>query len=245
MGVRKGLLRIGLLAGVVLITSCATAQNYATKTVDGNDYYLYYVEPGNTLFAISKMFSVSVEDLAKANPSAKDGLEIGEEILVPIKAINKREARKSDIKVEGDQLLHTVQKKETLFSISKDYGVSVNDLMELNPEAAKRLGTGDVLKIPSAKSSLVQGKYLEPAKNDSFIVHQVQAGETMYSLAKQYGISQDSLLSVNPDLALGVKKDQYLVIPTYTEAFQAELEKEEREELREEWDIPIGQRVGI
>jgi len=240
MGVRKGLLRIGLLAGVVLITSCATAQNYATKTVDGNDYYLYYVEPGNTLFAISKMFSVSVEDLAKANPSSKDGLEIGEEILVPIKAINKREARKSDIKVEGDQLLHTVQKKETLFSISKDYGVSVNDLMELNPEAAKRLGTGDVLKIPSAKSSLVQGKYLEPAKNDSFIVHQVQAGETMYSLAKQYGISQDSLLSVNPDLALGVKKDQYLVIPTYTEAFQAELEKEEREELREEWDIPAG-----
>jgi LysM repeat protein/ABC-type branched-subunit amino acid transport system substrate-binding protein len=243
MGIRKKVLKLGLVVWVALLASCATAQNYATRTIEGNDYYLYYVEPGNTLYAISKMFSVSVEDLAEANPTAKDGLEIGEEILVPIKAVNKRDARKKEVKVEGDQILHTVQKKETLFSISKAYGVSVNDLMELNPETSERLSTGDVLKIPSGKSTLVQEKFLEPARNDSFIVHQVQAGETMYSLAKQYGISQDSLLSANPDLALGVKVDQYLVIPAYNEEYRALVERREKEKQIDEWNIPTGRQA--
>ncbi|HKL40922.1 MAG TPA: LysM peptidoglycan-binding domain-containing protein, partial [Cryomorphaceae bacterium] len=102
------------------MATTVTAQNYAERTIDGNDYYLFYVEPGNTLYAISKMFSVSVEDLVGANPTAEEGLEIGQEILVPIRAVDKRAARKKEVKVEGDVILHKVQKKETLFSISKD-----------------------------------------------------------------------------------------------------------------------------
>ncbi|HKK37817.1 MAG TPA: LysM peptidoglycan-binding domain-containing protein [Cryomorphaceae bacterium] len=241
MGIAKGILRLlPVLLVLAMMASSATAQNYAERTVDGNDYYLYYVEPGNTLYAISKMFSVSVEDLVNANPTAGEGLEIGQEILVPIRAVNKREARKKEVSVEGDVILHTVQKKETFFSISKDYGVSVNELMEMNPEHAQTLSTGVTLKVPSAKSSKVQGKFLEPAMNDSFIVHQVQSGETLYSLAKQYGMSQDSLLSMNPDLALGVKKDQYLIVPVYNEEFLKKLSERKAEELKEEWNIPLG-----
>jgi LysM repeat protein/ABC-type branched-subunit amino acid transport system substrate-binding protein len=223
-----------------MFATCASAQNYAERSVDGKDYYLYYVEPGNTLYAISKMFSIPVDALVAANPSAEEGLEIGQEILVPLKEVDRRAAKKKEVKVDGDVILHTVQKKETLFSISKDYGVSVNDLMEMNPEYAKTLSTGVTLKIPSAKSSKVQDKFLEPARNDSFTVHQIQSGETIYSLAKKYDISQDSLLSINPDLALGVKKDQYLVIPTYNESFIKLRDEEKDQKLLEELDIPVG-----
>jgi len=240
MGVKKGLLRIVIIALVAMFASCASAQNYAERTVDGKDYYLYYVEPGNTLYAISKMFSVSVEDLVNANPSAEEGLDIGKEILVPVKAVDKREARKKEVSVKGDIILHTVQKKETLFSISKDYGVTVNELMEMNPEHSQTLSTGVTIKVPSAKSSRVQSKFLEPARNDSFIVHQVQSGETMFSLAKQYGISQDSLLQMNPDLALGLRKDQYLIIPAYNESFLESRTAEKKKEFLEDLDIPSG-----
>ncbi len=240
MGVKNGLLRLLFVAMVAMFASGVSAQNYAQRTIDGNDYYLYYVEPGNTLYAISKMFSVSVDALVNANPSAEQGLEIGQEILVPLGEVNKREAKKKEVTVDGDVILHTVQKKETLFSISKDYGVSVNELMEMNPESAQTLSTGVILKIPSVKSSNVQDKFLEPARNDSFIVHQVQSGETIFSLAKQYGISQDSLLTMNPDLALGVKKDQYLIIPAYTESFLEMRSAEKRETLLNELNIPSG-----
>lgn len=242
MGIKNRLLRFFFVALVAMFASGVSAQNYAQRTIDGSDYYLYYVEPGNTLYAISKMFSVPVEALVSANPSTEEGLEIGREILVPIEAVNKREAKKKEVKVEGDVILHTVQKKETLFSISKDYGVSVNELMEMNPESSQTLSTGVTLKIPSAKSSNVQGKFLEPARNDSFVVHQVQSGETVFSLAKQYGISQDSLLSMNSDLALGVKKDQYLIIPTYTESFLIMRAEAEEQKLLEALDIPVGRQ---
>jgi len=240
MGVKKRFLSILIVVFVALLASSAVAQNYAQRTIDGNDYYLYYVEPGNTLYAISKMFSVPTEALLAANPTAEGGLEIGQEILVPLNSVNKKAAKKKSVKVDGDVILHTVQKKETLFSISKDYGVDVNDLIEMNPESAQTLSTGVTIKIPSAKSSNVQEKYLEPARNDSFIVHQVQSGETIFSLAKEYAISQDSLLSTNPDLKLGIKKDQYIVIPVYTDAFLSLRSEQEQQQLIEEFDIPSG-----
>ncbi|MEM9051104.1 MAG: LysM peptidoglycan-binding domain-containing protein [Bacteroidota bacterium] len=240
MGISRKYLRSLWLIAFSFIAIASSAQDYATRTVNGSDYYVYYVEPGNTLFAISKMFSVSVESLAAANEGADQGLSIGQEILVPIESINKKEAKKKEVKVDGDQLLHTVQKKETLFSISKLYGVSVNDLSELNPDAAQTLSTGAVLRIPAAKSSTVQEVFLEPARNDSFVVHQVQAGETLFSLSKQYGLTQDSLLTINPNLELGVKNGQYIVIPAYTTEFAEQREAEERERRRTEMDIPFG-----
>jgi len=240
MGIVKTYIKALLLFFFCLASVNALAQDYATRTVNGQDYYVYYVEPGNTLFAISKMFSVSVKSLEDANVGVSNGLSIGQEILIPKESINKKEAKKKEVKVKGDELLHTVQKKETLFSISKIYGVSVNDLIELNPEFAQTLSTGVILKIPSAKSSIVEERYLEPARNDSFIVHQVQAGETIYSLSKTYGFSRDSLLLVNPSLNLGVKKGQYIVIPTYTEKFKEQRDAQEKERRLTELDIPSG-----
>lgn len=229
-----------LFLALIVSYSCATAQDYPKKTIDGKDYYLYYIEPGNTLFAISRMFSVSLDDLVKANPGTEDGLEIGMEVKVPVKAIDKRVAKKTEVKVEGDVILHTVKKKETFFSIARDYGVAPNDLLEMNPEQSKSLSTGAVIRIPATGSSYVEKTFLEPAENDSFIVHQVKRGETLYSLAKQYEISQDSLIKMNESLALGLKVDQYIVIPKYSEAFIAKKESRDRNRQIKELGIPTG-----
>ncbi|MCH2213738.1 MAG: LysM peptidoglycan-binding domain-containing protein [Flavobacteriales bacterium] len=237
---RKTYLRSLWLIVFSFVAIASSAQDYATRTVNGAEYYVYYVEPGNTLFAISKIFSVSVEALVDANEGADKGLDIGREILVPIQSINKKEAKKKEVKVEGDQLLHTVQKKETLFSISKVYGVSVNDLTELNPHASEKLATGVILRVPAVKSSTVKEIYLEPARNDSFVVHQVQVGETLFSLSKQYGLTQDSLVAVNPSLELGAKNGQYIVIPAYTTEFVEQKVVQERERLRSDMNIPSG-----
>src|SRR5690606_19691954 len=101
MGIKK---QFGLLLVLIAILSsgCATAQNFPERTKNGEDFIVYIVEPGNTLFAISKLFSVETEDLLKANPDAKTGLSIGQEILVPKDKIDKKSARKNEINISGE-----------------------------------------------------------------------------------------------------------------------------------------------
>lgn len=225
MGIKK---QFGLLLVLIAILSsgCATAQNFPERTKNGEDFIVYIVEPGNTLFAISKLFSVETEDLLKANPDAKTGLSIGQEILVPKDKIDKKSARKNEINISGEYILHTVQKKETLFSISGKYGADVNEVMELNPEAALSIGVGDVIKIPAITSTKANEISLEPARNDTFIVHQVVKGETAYSLAKEYAVSVDSLANANNNFITGMKVGQWIVIPKYKESYLSEMESE-------------------
>jgi len=210
-----------LLSCILLfLVSLTFAQTYPRKTISGKDYYVYTVEPGNTAYAISRQFSVSVNDLTEANPGLSDGLAIGEEVLIPIDAINKKQARKEEVTAEGVYLMHTVQKKETLFSISKKYDIELNTLMELNPEAAKSLRKGSIIRVPVTKIGGVGDAFIEPARNDSLINHEVSEGETLYSISKEYKVSVDSILSVNQvdidDLSIG----QWVIIPKYNESYE-------------------------
>ncbi|NEN24433.1 LysM peptidoglycan-binding domain-containing protein [Cryomorpha ignava] len=225
MGIKK---QFVLIFGIVALLSsaCATAQNYPERTRDGEDFFVYTVEPGNTLFAISRLFSVKTEDLLKANPDAKSGLSIGQEIFIPKDKIDKKSARKTEVNISGEYILHTVQRKETLFSISGKYGADVNEVMELNPDAALSLGVGDVIRIPAVTSTKTKEIFLEPARNDTFMVHQVLKGETAYSLAKEFEISVDSLSKANNNFESGMNVGQWIVIPKFKASYLAEIEEE-------------------
>lgn len=207
---------------LLLLGGCATAQNYPTRQVNGTEYIVYTVEPGNTLYAISRQFSVSVQALLQNNPGARDGLDIGEEILVPTDAIDKKAARRSEVEASGDALIHTVQKKETLFSLSRMYNVSVNDILQLNPGADQHLSTGDKLKIPVRKIADINEQYIQPAEPDSFMVHQVQQGETVYSLSKKYNVTPDSLRNANAGFPEGLKANSWITIPVYNKSYLKE-----------------------
>src|SRR5690554_2303389 len=56
---------------------------YETVTVDGQSYYKYKVQPGEGLYAISRTFSVSVAEILRHNPGASNGLQSGQELLIP------------------------------------------------------------------------------------------------------------------------------------------------------------------
>ena len=223
---------------IVFANGCATAQHFPSRTVDGKEYFVYFVEPGNTVYAVSRMFSVEPEELLRANPEAADGLKVGQEMLIPVSAVNKREARKTNVTVAGEYILHPVQRKETLFSISRRYGVDLDLLMNLNPTKVDHLATGDTLRIPANVSRGVEEVYLEPAFNDSFVVHQVKQGETLYALSKMYNIPQDSLSRVNDGFPDGLQTGRFIVVPKYREAYLENLEME-LDSLREsEMNLP-------
>ena len=197
----------------------AFGQDWPKETIRGKEYYIHYVAPGNTLYAISKKYAVSISDLLTANPNSQEGLGIGDRILVPVDAVDKKSLKKQNITIQGESLLHTVQKKETLFSISKKYGIDLNDLTAANPDAIQTLRTGSILRIPVINSIQTDSVFLAPAVSDTFMVHQVQPGDTPYNLSKYYEIPLDSLTKANKDFIEGLKTGSWIVIPKYTEAF--------------------------
>ncbi len=215
----------------VLATFELSAQDYPQRMHNGKMSYVYTVAPGNTLYGIARSFSANVDQVVAANPETSEGLSIGQEVFVPLDAIDKRAAKTTEVKLEGQFILHTVQRKETLFSIAKIYNIGLNELQEANPEAVETLSTGSVIKVPMYQSKGVDEIHLEPARNDTFVVHQVRTGETLFSISKTYVVSVDSLKKANKGtIDNGVEADKWIVIPKYNDAFKATIVAQQKEE---------------
>ncbi|TVR39874.1 MAG: LysM peptidoglycan-binding domain-containing protein [Cryomorphaceae bacterium] len=204
-------LRAILLVAVLLLSAVAFGQE--TRRVDGQRYTVHVVEKGHTLFAISRQYSVSVETILQHNPEARAGLLIGDEIVIPASEVDRKAARDNPPEMDGKFLNHKVERKETLFSISRKYNVDVNSILEHNPEADKGLQIGETLRIYVGDVEVKDEQIIQPAEPDSLLRHFVEPGQTLYSIARQYEISVEEITAVNDGLPEGLKAGMMLRIP--------------------------------
>ena len=203
--------RFHLAACLVLLPLASWAQE--TRIIDGKKFTVHRVEHGQTLFAISRSFAVPVEELIKANPEARSGIGIGQELLIPQAAVVKKEARHAPALLKDGELSHTVGKKETLFGIAKRYGTDINVLLERNPDAVSGLREGAVIIIPAASAQDAGDPALRPAVPMHTINHTVQPGETLFSLGQRYSVKPEAILAANDGLPEGLKAGATVRIP--------------------------------
>jgi LysM repeat protein/ABC-type branched-subunit amino acid transport system substrate-binding protein len=113
---------------------------------------------------------------------------------------------------------HTVVKSETLFSICQKYKVSHQQIIDANPGMSSFLKAGTKVKIP-VKTIEATPVTIEknPVKRsaEEFYYHKVTASQTIYSITKQYHISEKELMDHNPALTNGLKSGQVLKIPVH------------------------------
>jgi len=141
-----------------------------------------------------------------------------------------------------ENLKHTVAKGETITQIAQKYNVTPLDIYTLNPDARTGISEKTVLLIPSKnKAAKIPNKDTKPAQISTIKeakTHIVQAKETPYGLAKQYGITLADLEKANPEIKNGLQIGQTLTIPgskTAREKAPKELtKKEERKAEKEE-----------
>ena len=104
---------------------------------------------------------------------------------------------------------HKVAAKETVYAIAKQYGITVQDLVNYNPMiAAEGLKPGQVIKIPYKNAPKpIEYKAAEPEKVDKnkTILHEVLAKETKYAIARKYSITIQELEKLNPEIVAGLK----------------------------------------
>jgi len=204
------------------------AQNpHQTRVINGIEYYVYSVQQGEGLFRISQNFGVSQDEITRINPEIKDGLRAGQIILIPRRAQAQQtvqtppsanvvatafgggnnqpapaEQRTTAENREPDFHFHTVERRQTLFSLSQQYGVTQEDIVRYNPQAARGLRTGEVIRIPRATNVQAETRTGETQQNvsEEYFIHTVEARETLFSISRKYNISQADIERLNMDL---------------------------------------------
>lgn len=116
---------------------------------------------------------------------------------------------------------HTVKEGETVYGIARQYGMNAEALLQFNPEIdSEGLQIGAKVLIPGSKAlELIHAKNVEEQKDTAqYHYHKVEAGQTLYSLAKQYGVKMSDIEEANPIVVSeGLKVGMLIRIPKKTE----------------------------
>lgn len=122
---------------------------------------------------------------------------------------------------------HIVLEKQTLYSISKAYGVSLDDIYSANPGLKETgLKKNAVILIPdlTAKEQEKGRKKKAGKEEDKYTVHTVRWYEDLDVIAEKYGVTVESIMELNNLKGRKLKNRQKLRIPSATEVSAAEPE---------------------
>ena len=205
-----------------------------TAVSENVKFETHRVKRKETLFSLSQQYNVSIENIKKYNKHLySEELRRGEKIRIPVNLPKKVEQKEEVAPPSPSNLFdlsikeHVVLPKETLYGISRKYNITIADLQRLNPRL-ETLKPGMVLKVKNGNTE----KVVDVA-GSLFKYYQVKPQETLFSLTRRFGISKDSLLTLNPALADGLKSGMVLKIPNieiyepgeYTESKIVNLER--------------------
>lgn len=138
-----------------------------TKVVDIGDTELYQVKAGDTLYSIAKKYNIGVNELKTINNLDNNNLAVGQLLNVPsgLSLVNS----------------YVVEKGDTLYSIAKQFDISVNKLKEYNNLTNNLLNVGQKLLIPIGEDT----------------TYVVKSGDTIYSIAREFNTTVDKIKQLN------------------------------------------------
>jgi LysM repeat protein len=185
------MIKVLIFIGFSFFNSPAEQDSIGVETVNGKVFVIHRVEEKETLYAISRRYGSSVDLIRQYNASAATGLEVGQILKIPYTP----KATSSG----GAGLVHKVTPKETLFSISKIYGVSTDELKQWNNLTDNSLTVGQelVIRKKNTTASIAQSAQQSPVSINKKGTHIVAEKETMYAITRQYGITVDQLKEWN------------------------------------------------
>ncbi|GAB1446184.1 hypothetical protein MASR2M41_19410 [Flammeovirgaceae bacterium] len=140
-----------------------------------------------TLYSISRRYGTSISQILEYNKEADAGLSVGQILRIPYV--------KRAVVVQSSKDYHTVGPGETLFSISRLYNLSVDDLKSMNNLSANALSVGQQLRIKNSSSTVT----VQPEVRSTTVIgyHSVAPQETLYAIAREYGVTVQQLKEWN------------------------------------------------
>ncbi|RYJ50927.1 LysM peptidoglycan-binding domain-containing protein [Flavobacterium petrolei] len=228
----------GLKPNTILLIPQNSGKQVVVQTKKSTPSTMHQVMPKETLYGIEKKYGVTDEALKQANPFLeKEGLQIGQTLTIPSNVILKNKTP-----ITEKVVFHFVLPKETKYSIAKQYGITIEELERKNPEVVTNLPEGfkllikgnpetsgpkldKTVPVTESKKEIVTTNPVKTASAVNYLNYIVKPKETLYSLSKMAGISQEELTALNPELAQGVIEGMVLKFPA-TIAFSPQVKKE-------------------
>lgn len=214
-----------LIKALYLAAALSVAPAGMMWAQSASGHFEHTVTKGQSLYSISSMYNVPIADIVKLNPGSDAGIKAGQTLKIP------------QTNADNQVVFHTIQPGETLYKLSVKHGVSVERICRANPGlSAKNFRVGQVIAIPpkgkassevNAPSAEVTAQApdvskKEPLKPKCRDMHKVEKKETVYSISRKYGITEEELIAANPEIKnQKLKKGKYLCIPYATGGKQA------------------------
>ncbi len=218
-----------------IVCSLLLVCNMGLYAQENQSYFLHTIEKGQSLYSIASMYGVDRSEIIGLNPGSEERIYTGKTLRIP---------RKENAMQQST--FHTIAQGETLYRLSVKYGVTAADICRANPGlSAENFRIGEVIRIPAKKAeeatagtqtatgdmqpaegnvltatngsqTAVSGSSTPAVKPRCRDMHKVKRRETIYSISRQYGISEAELIAANPELQdkkAKLKRGSLLCIP--------------------------------
>jgi LysM repeat protein len=190
--------KLGVLVILILLVSVTPAEG-APPATGGT---VHIVQWGETLATIAYHYGTTVEAIVQANGLTNPHLiQVGQRLIIPGSAAPSSPSGST----------HTVRQGDTLFSIGRRYGVTVNAITQANGLTSTLIYVGQELTIPPA------GSVSPPTENPTDVAwtrYTVQPGDTLTTIACRYGITVNDIVQANNLYNPGyIYPGQTLIIP--------------------------------
>ncbi|WP_111309141.1 PBP1 and LysM peptidoglycan-binding domain-containing protein [Confluentibacter sediminis] len=188
--------------------TAAFAQNYST----------HRVKEGETVESIAKRYYVTPFDIYSLNPEVKKGLKANTVLIIPVsKAVKPTVTTTKEL--QGFKT-HRTSRKETLYSIAKEYHVTEDEIKKYNDFLyANVLQKGDKLQIPVFKETQVV------ASKERTKTYIVQPKEGKWRIAYKFGISVGELEALNPNMGETLQEGQQIYVPNIENEKEKEVDE--------------------
>ena len=162
----------------------------------------YTEQRGDTLWNIAKKFNTNVNEIKRLNNLKSNVLYVGQTLRVP-----------EYYKAEDTNISYVVKRGDSLYSIARQYGVNVNDLMKVNNLTSDLLSIGQIINIPSSTTIVTPSEDDIINEENTYIV---QRGDTLWSISRKFGVSVDDIKNANNLTNEILTIGSTIVVPTGT-----------------------------
>ena len=163
---------------------------------------VYTVQKGDSLYNIASRYGITVNELKAANNLTSNILSVGQRLVIPT-------ATTPEITPPGNYTVYTVKRGDTLFNIAKEYGVSVNDIINFNQLTSTGLTIGQQLLIPNATNNNNNSQ----SPNNNTINYTIKPGDSLWKISRQCNTTIDEIVSLNNLQTTVIQPGTTLLLP--------------------------------
>ena len=153
----------------------------------------YIVKKNDNLYDIAKEYNTTVGILKALNNLSSNILQVGQILKLPTSLVEET--------IPGDYLIYTIKKGDNLYSIAKNYNITLDELINFNQQGSTLLHIGEQLLIPINNQT------------NNNIQYVIKPGDTLYNLAKRYNTNVDEIKRINNLNTNMLKIGETILIP--------------------------------